>query len=162
MDYEKEIRIDETALDVEWLEQPRLFMKYAQHLAEMRKRLDAAKEQLDLVRAELDKDIRMNPDKYEISKITETVVSNTIITQPEYREANKEMIDAKFEVDIAMAAVRAFDQRKDALENLVKLHGQQYFAGPKVPRDIHQEWEAKQKRTNNAVGKVMRRKGGQE
>jgi hypothetical protein len=29
--------------------------------------------------------------------------------------------------------------RKAALENLVQLHGQQYFAGPKMPRDLKEE-----------------------
>ena len=41
--------------------------------------------------------------------------------------------------------LKAFEQRKDALENLVRLHGQQYFAGPKIPRDLPSEME---KRTN--------------
>ena len=34
MNYEKEILIDESALDVEWLEQPRLMMRYTRHAAE--------------------------------------------------------------------------------------------------------------------------------
>lgn len=160
MNYENDIMIDESALDVEWLDQPRLFLKYAKHLAECRRKLDIAKEELELVKAELDKDIRSNPDKYELSKITESVVQNTIVLQKRYIKAVQNLNDVKYEVDIALAAVRAFEQRKDALENLVKLHGQQYFAGPRVPRDITKEWETrqKQKRTDACISAKMKRK----
>jgi len=160
MDYEKDIRIDETALDVEWLDQPRLMMQYARHAADTKRDVDLVKEQLDLTRAELDKEIRSNPEDYDISgKITESVISNTIITQPEYKKTAKEYSDAKFEYDVAQAAVRAVDQRKTALENLVKLYGQQYFAGPSVPRNLNKEWEERemQKRADKKVATGMRR-----
>jgi hypothetical protein len=56
------------------------------------------------------------------------------------------------------------DHRKSALENLVKLHGQQYFAGPMVPRDLTHEWKNKQQQqkeeveVDKGIGKSMRRK----
>ena len=37
MNYEQDIRIDETSLDVEWLDQPSLMMTYARHSAKSRK-----------------------------------------------------------------------------------------------------------------------------
>jgi hypothetical protein len=146
MNYDDEIRIDDSALDVEWLEQPSLMMKYAHKAAEARRYLDQMKEKLELVKAEIDKDIRTQPEKFGIEKITENVVTNTIITQDRYKKANNTVIDAKFEVDIAQSAVIAISQRKDALENLVRLHGQQYFAGPKMPRDLNSEVAKRQER----------------
>lgn len=159
MNYEKDITIDEAALDVEWLEQPRLMMQYARHAAQMKMDMDYAKEQLDLVQAELDKAIRTDPEKYGLEKITESAVRNTILTQKMYKDSNSAYLDAKFEYDVAMGAVRAFDQRKSALENLVRLHGQQYFAGPSVPRDLSQEKLKKERehKTNQAVGNRIRR-----
>jgi hypothetical protein len=148
MDYEKDIQIDCDALDVEWLEQASLMLKYTRHLAKLRMELDQAKEELDVVKAELDKDIRTNPDDYDIDKITESVVENTIFLQKDYKLANKNIIQCKYEVDMAVGAVRAFEQRKDALENLVRLHGQQYFAGPRVPRDLSKEFEQHQRQQN--------------
>jgi hypothetical protein len=161
MNYETDIVIDETALDVEWLEQPNLMMRYARVAATARMNLDLAKESLDFVRAELDKKIRTDPGIYGIEKVTETVVQNIIIAQDEYKEASRVVISAKFEADVAQGAVRAFEARKDALENLVRLHGQQYFAGPKVPRDLSWEREEKQKRLNAKIAektKVTRTK----
>jgi sensor domain CHASE-containing protein len=139
MNYERDMNIDESALDVEWLEQSSLVMKYARHEAEAEKAKDLSKENLDLVRAKLDKDVRSNPESYGIEKITETVVSNTIITQDEYRTAYAVYLEANFNYSLAKNAMKAVVQRKDALENLVRLHGQNYFAGPKIPRDITKE-----------------------
>jgi len=158
MNYEEDIKIDETSLDVEWLEQPKLFMRYARYAAETQKMFDLAKTNLDLVKAELDKAVREDPDKFGIEKLTETVVLNTILSLPEYKEANEKCINAKYEADIAKSAVRAFEQRKEALENLVRLHGQQYFAGPKIPRDLSFEVKQKeeQKRADRIVARVRR------
>ena len=63
----------------------------------------------------------------------------------------------KYESDMAKGAVRALESKKDALENLVKLHGQQYFAGPKMPRDISWEREQKQNRADQTVGQRLKR-----
>jgi len=48
-------------------------------------------------------------------------------------------------------------QRKDALENLVRLHGQQYFAGPKMPRDVQWERQQKIERSNDIVERKLTR-----
>lgn len=145
MDYEKDVNIDPNSLDVEWLEQPNLMLKYGRIAAQTKLDMDKAKEKLEVVKAELDKDIRLNPEKYDIAKLTESVVASTILLQPEYKEASEAYIEATYEFNMARYAVQAISDRKDALENLVKLHGMQYFAGPSVPRDLSKEWGAKQK-----------------
>lgn len=151
MDYEKDIQIDSSALDCEWLEQAALMIKYTRHAAKVRMELDQSKQALDIVRAGLDKDIRELPDQYGITKITDKAVEATIITLMEYQEAFQEYLDAKYEADMAQGAVQAFQQRKDALQELVRLHGQSYFAGPSIPRDLEWEREAFKKKTNAGV-----------
>lgn len=157
---DRDLHIDESALDVEWLQQPRLFMKYASAAADKRRSLDKAKEKLDLVKANLDSSIRKNPAEYDIVKVTEATVSNAIIKEDEYQDATVDYIHAKQEYELTQAAVRAMDQRKTALEDLVRLHGQQYFAGPREPRDLPEEVkkqrreEAQQQVSNSANQKV--------
>lgn len=158
MDYETDITIDESALDVEWLEQPRLFLEYGRNEHATRRTMDYAKERLDLVKAKLDKALRADPDKYNIARISEGAITNTIFLQPEFKEANEKFIEANYEYGVARAAVWAFDQRKTALENLVRLHGQNYFAGPRVPRDLSDIRKQSQGRSNEKVGQAMRRK----
>ncbi len=155
--YEKDIIIDPNCLDVEWLEQPSLMMKYGKIAAQTKVDMDMTKERLEVVKAELDKNIRLNPEKYNIGKLTESVVASTILLQPEYKEASEAYIKASYEFNMAKYAVQAINDRKDALENLVKLHGMQYFAGPSVPRDLNKEWEEKQKQ-KKADSKIKMRR----
>jgi hypothetical protein len=157
MNYEQDLKIDETSLDVEWLDQPVLFMKYARHSAEKEKEKDEAKEELELTKAELDKEIRSFPDRFGIEKITDKVVENTILLQKDYKEASETFLQAKFEWMVAKGAVDAFNQRKEALENLVKLNGQSYFAGPQIPRDLHEQRGLRQKEINSRIGRKIER-----
>lgn len=140
MNYENDIRIDESALDIEWLDQPKLMLDYTRHESEMEFVRDSKKEELDLKKAELDLEIREDPKSFNItSKLTESTVNSAIASNEEFKKLSKEYNEARFEYNVAKGAVKAFEQRKVALENLVKLHGQQYFAGPKEPRNIKKE-----------------------
>lgn len=159
INYEKDVEIVPENLDVEWLTQPQLMLKYCQHAAQSKAEMDHAKEAMEVKKAELDKEIRSNPDAFDIGKITESVVQNTITAHLDYQQAVTEYTNAKFEYEMAQAAVRAIDQKKTALENLVKLHGMSYFAGPQAPRDITKEWEDKQKQKEaNQKVKTKRKK----
>jgi hypothetical protein len=159
MDYQKDIKIDDSALDIEWLGQAELMLKYAQHSAKMRMELDKTKQDLDIAKAESDKEIRNNFNKSG-EKFTETVVANAILIHPNYKLAYETYLTAKYEADMAQAAVNAFEQRKSALENLVRLFGQQYFAGPSMPRNLRQEREEKeqrQKEVNAGINSKLKR-----
>lgn len=148
MDYIKDILIDETALDVEWLQQPVLMFRYAKLSINLKKQMDKQLEKINVIKAKIDKNIRSNPDKFGLTKITETIVANTILLQEDYINEHNIYIEKKYDYDLINVAVRALQDKKSALENLVKLHGQQYFAGPSVPRDLDKEWENKQKQKN--------------
>jgi hypothetical protein len=160
--YEKDVSIDPEQLDVEWLGQPGLIFKYSKKSAEVQQELSNAKEALELTKATLDKKIRSNPEKYGIEKITETVVSNTIISQEDFKEANQVYQEAQFEVNILRGVMDALNNKKSALENLVKLHGQNYFAGPSVPRDLTKEWEQREKQNevNSGIANKMKSRRG--
>jgi CRISPR/Cas system-associated protein Cas5 (RAMP superfamily) len=162
MNYEQDIRIDPDALDIEWLEQAPLMIKYSRYEIEMLKEFDTKKEALEVIKAGLDLDMRNDPTAFgldKLPKITEAVITNTILEQREYKKANQEYLNAKYEYEMAKKAVKAFEQRKDTLENLVRLHGQQYFAGPSIPRDLSKEWERKekQKRVDEGIANKLKR-----
>ena len=144
MDYEKDIKIDDSSLDIEFAEQATLFMKYSRNVSEMERLKDLAKEKLDFIKAQLDRDIRLKPSYFEVDKITDKVVENTILLQEEYKIASTAYIQAKFEWSNAKGVADAFEQRKSCLEGLAKLLGQQYFAGPKVPRNLGDERKKKE------------------
>jgi hypothetical protein len=158
LDYEADVQIDPSALDVEWLNQPDLMRKYVKNSAEADRDLDNAKEALDVERARLDLDIRDNPEKYALTKTTEGAIASTILQQKSYQNAAKEFTNAKYESNIAKAAVRAIEHRKTALENLVTLLRASYFAGPQMERNLSEEnMKREEKRKGNAKVKIARR-----
>ena len=160
MNYEKDARIDENALDVEWLEQPSLMLKYANNQSDCEEAADVLQEELDIISAELDLAIRADPSKYKLVKIVEAAVKNVIIQDVEYQKVANELKTAKYDTKMAKNAVKAIDARKHSLENLVKLHGQNYFAGPSVPRNINKEADKRreQRSSDSKVGMKLKRK----
>lgn len=138
-EYERDLSIDEKALDVEWLEHPSRMFKYCRTQAQAHRDLDYAKESLNLVKARLDLDIRRSPELYDVVKVSEGSVSAAILMHSDYQVANNIVREAQYQHDVIRGVVTSFDHRKSALEALVKLHGQQYFAGPSVPHNLSEE-----------------------
>lgn len=163
-DFAGDLSIEETALDVECLNQPRLMMKYSEVYAAIQAEMADAKEELDVVEAKMDAAVRNDPEKYGITKITEAAVKAAILLDEECADARTELRRLKEKVDLYGGAVRAVDARKKMLELLVQLHGQQYFAGPKIPRDIHKEARARfeQEVSNEKVKTAMKKKRSED
>jgi hypothetical protein len=140
------LEIDPDQLDVEWLEQAVTFERVAAAEARAREQEAMAKFKRDQVRADLDKEIRSDPEEFIDGKATEGAIQNAILKQPEYIKAQKRRLAAKRRADELTALCRAFYQRKEALENLCRLMGMDYFTGPLEPRDLSTQ-AAKRKRT---------------
>ena len=158
MKYKQDMKIDESSLDLECLDQSSLMMEYGELLAAAKQKRDKAKEAMDVVRSEIDLEVRKDPGKYGLEKATESAIQNTVTKQASYQEAVSDYLDSKHEADILSGAVNAIEQRKSMLEALVKLHGQQYFAGPRVPRDLSAERQKKRDQSNSNVSKRLKRK----
>jgi len=135
LDYARDLRIDQTALDTEWLKQPGLYMRYAEAAAEAERDRDQLKQASEALKAELDPTARRTIEASG-AKVTESAVTAWIGSNQELRAARERLGKAEFRVSILKEAVRAFDHRKAALTNLVTLWQGSYFAGPKAPRDI--------------------------
>jgi hypothetical protein len=158
MGYADEMHINEDMLDVELVEQPSLMEKYSYKLAEAKLARDIAKEELELKKAEINLDIRDNPDDYKLEKVTDKAVEACILMEDEYKEAIKALNEANFEVNVLQGVVNAIEHRKAALEKLVTLHGQNYFAGPIVPHDIREMRREKEAARNARVSQNIGKK----
>lgn len=157
--------IDKNLLDDEWLNQPKLYFNWAVQLEDARAEFEEVKAEFDVAKSEVDLAIRENPGDYEDlpkeavekGKVTEKMVASVLITQPEYKDAQQAVFTAKHRVGILQAAVTALDHRKKALEKLVDLHGQKYFATPRASensREAMEEVEKKSVRQRGRKGKV--------
>jgi hypothetical protein len=134
--YEEDLTIDRYALDDEWVKQPTVFMEWSEHYAQAILERDRAKEKLDLIRAEIDADVRTNPEKYDLQKITESAISSAIIQTKEYGDAMNIYIEAVKFVNILGGAKDALNHKKAALENLTRLYLENYYAKPNIPKEV--------------------------
>ncbi|MDX9779526.1 MAG: hypothetical protein RBT66_00655 [bacterium] len=151
------LEIDRNELDREWAMQPKLYHKYADDLARARKALDEAEAAVKVVRADIDKRIRKNPSKYDLpDKPTETAIANTILLRKQFIEAQNAVIEAQFSVNILYAMTTSLDHKKAALENMVRLHGQDYFSTPKTDAKGYEKLE--KERSNTVARKCVKQK----
>lgn len=131
--------VDEDNL-LEYLrEQPELMYRYSRRLGDAKKDLEEAKGELKVTEAEVKKDIRTNPERYGLKRATDKAVEDEVFLHHAYQDAVTNYNRAKHRVDVLYAAVSALEHRKSALEQMVKLHGQQYFATPRLPDTMSEE-----------------------
>lgn len=121
-DYEKDLTPNLHELHKEWLRQPSLRMEYAEELAHRQRILMQTKSKLDTR-------IRQHPKNFGLDKLSETGIEKMIDYQ-------QEIIDLNFDISMLKSALKSIDQKRDALENEVKLLTMNYFAGPKEPHNL--------------------------
>ncbi len=161
LDYENDIKIDESALDIEWLEQAALSLKYGRHLSNLKSIQRRLEEKKKTTRSELILKVNKNAETL-IGKKSPNAgdIEAFYRNDPGYKAVIEELNDTIEEAEFAEIAYQQISwTRKAALENLVKLNGQQYFAGPSMPRDLTKEVENKEriKRTDAGVAKTLQR-----
>jgi hypothetical protein len=149
--------IDIYALDKEWLAQPKLAMEIGQNAAWARENLDAAKTRLEMVKAEVTMRVHKNPEKYGLSGKPTVQQTNTVVTlHKKVKEAEEHVIQASKQSNTAMAAVSAIEHKRRALENLVVLHGRDYYSEPRdTEGNGNYGQEAKARAANTAVKREL-------
>ena len=157
MSYKDELTIDKHNLDVEWINQSKVFAKWGEELVYAQERTDKAKANLDLIKAQTDSKIRANNIG---SKITESQILNMIIQDSEYQKAIVEHIEAKKQEGIIEIARKAFEfQRNKALDRLTDLFLSNYWAEPrgKAEQMISQNLERQHEKVLNENQRLARR-----
>lgn len=129
------VRINQNELDREWIGQPQKYMEIAEKTVDARAEADALKLRLEELQSRVDIAIRKNPAKYGLDKITEGGVLSAIKRHPKFIQVSEKLLDAKKHLGLYEQVLSALDHRKKALENLVFLHGQSYFAKPRETQE---------------------------
>lgn len=122
------IDIDKNRLDEECEAQPGLVYTWGCKLADAKKELAEAQADLEVTKAEVAADVAANPAKYGLTKTTVDAVAAAVTSSKDVKAAQGTVIDARHLVDVTQAAVNALDHKKRMLENLVDLHGRDYFS----------------------------------
>lgn len=136
------VQIDEMRLDEEWLNQPEQVHHFSKELANARLRSDQAKADLDLTKAELYNEVSNSTEK-----MTEKAKEAAVISHPKHGDAVDELNQARHDQAVMQAAIDALEHRRRALENLVTLHGMNYYAEKsRVPEEFREKAEEAEKR----------------
>ncbi len=139
LNYKEDVKIDPTSLELEWLDQAELSVKYGKEWSVLRKKVALLDEQVKVIRSKLIREAWEFPDKClgQGIKPADQKVEAYYRTHKKHRKLKQELIEAQEELDLVEVAKNEISfTRKSALENLVKLYISDYFAGPNVPRDL--------------------------
>lgn len=120
------LRIDKMNLDEEAINQPMLYMEVSEMYVQRAADRDALKENLAVVDAALDKELRVKMTK-DLEKFTEAMVKAAIQGHKKHVAAFEAYSDAKEQSDFLAALKESFQQRKSMLQELVSLHISNYF-----------------------------------
>ncbi len=147
MDYIEDLKINPDQLDIEWIEQPLLFHKYTAKSAEANKFVRKCEELVKVTRSELVLEAGTMGEAVlgKGIKSTATNIEAYFRNHATYKKVKETLHEAMYEQEMLANAVYAFHQRKVALENLTRLQGQNYFAGPTIPRELSQEYKENQR-----------------
>jgi len=157
-EFQQDKTIDPGQLDVECVRQAELYFKWSERAIEAHAEVDRAKLKLDITVAKLENECRRSPADFGVTKVTEGSVTAAIKDTEKYQEAFDNFYNARSNAKLLDAAVNAMEQRKRMIEMLITLHGQQYFAGPSVPRDLVGEWKKHQQAVEKSVNQSQRKR----
>lgn len=141
-DFKKDVEINPNQLDVEWLRQPALYQKYSEACAEANDDLKRAEQRMKVIRSELILEASERGEDVlgKGVKPTGPTIEAYYRNHKEHQDAKEEYFKAAKRAEMLTNALFALQQKKVALENLVRLLTSNYFASPSVPRDLSAEW----------------------
>ncbi len=134
-DAELVTEIDADSLDLECIKLPSNYRQFAFLAAEAKQDVQEAKAFLEVVQAELSRDIRGRPGFYGLDKVTEAALNSLVIIQERYQNSQAALFKAQHRSEMCSAVVWALEHKKRSLTSLVELHGMGYFAEVKVNRE---------------------------
>jgi len=132
----KKLPIDIYNLEEECRNQPVLHQEVSEAVADAKRRAKTAAKHVEFVKADLLNRIRREPEKYGLSKVTETSVDAAAVVQPVYQEAIRKMLDAE-EYASALAGLEvAMMQRKSMLNDEVALFLKSYYTTQEMVGEV--------------------------
>lgn len=153
-----ELSIDEYNLDKEWLAQAGRVFRYGVKLADAERDLDEVKSEFDVRKAEIYREVAADPSSFGLEKTTEAAINSVVIRDSRYLKSQRELFDAKHDAKIYEAAVKAFIDRKKALEKLVDLQMANYHGEPHASAESREHVEHVEKAAIRRGGVKRKRK----
>lgn len=148
--------IDPGQLDVEAVRQAETYSKWAERSIHATAQLETLEFELSVLESELQIQARNQPLQPGCKAPTEASFKAWVAGHPKMREKTLKIIDAKKEEGLLKTAASSLHMKKQMLELLGQLHGNQYFAGPGVPRNLMEAWAAHRKGVSDGANDKLR------
>jgi len=128
--FSEDVTINKYKLEIECERQASMYFYWADKLADAKTSLNEADDQLKLVTAKTDLDVRKNWNESKYGKQTENSIKAVLETHEDILNAKENCRNAQEEVNSLIAAVSAMDHRKAQLDNLTQLLIKGFYAAP--------------------------------
>jgi len=148
LNFEDQIAINLDNLHEEWAAHAQTRYEYACEVSHLELKNKKIHEKLKTIRSELLKEAK------EQGANNASLQEAYYRTHEDYISAKKDNIEAEYNLSMAWNALVAFDNRKNALENEVKLWKSNYFSSPTEERQIESSKNISVKSKEEASKKV--------
>jgi len=180
LNFAEDVAIDLDDLHEEWRSHAYKRKAYADEVAFLDKQvkqqakfIDVKKTNVKEATGNLILEIKAQEPKMTVQQVDATVAGHPQLktVEKEYADAQNELINMEYDLNMAKNALKAMDDRKTALENEVILWSRDYFSTPREKREIasgkqgqgiQQEAQDKKTQTSRAVVNERRRRRGTE
>ena len=125
---------------------PSLVEKYGRMWAAARRRKKAADNNVKVVYAKLEKEVRTSPEDHGIEgKPTEAAIKTAVLLSKDYQEAYEEYLLSCEQEDLMDVGKDTIDDRRAALGEETKLFLSGYYADPVIPKEFGEKQLGKDK-----------------
>lgn len=142
MAFKDDIKMSIHKLDQAALTQAELYEEWSAKWAEAVFERDKIKEQITVLKAEVDERIRLHPQKYGWASEkppTETWIAQKIILDQDIRALNDKFVEAQYNVNIMASAKETLEHRKKGLDILTDLYKGNYFVAKSKMDENYQD-----------------------
>lgn len=153
--YKSQLKIDRYNLEEELIRQPQLFSDWAIAAAKATDEKEAEKNKLEIIKSEVEDEIRKKPKKFGILDVKEGAIKGAIIRDKRVQKQTEKYLEACSIERILGKAETAFKHRKKMLISLVQLNVQLHFAEPMIPKATQ---ETKYMHGKNEIRRSLKRR----
>ena len=121
------LQINQFDLETECVNQPVLYDEVGQLATDAKSCARSAKDELDYIKAFIESEVRKNPEKFGVAKVTESSVNAAVTINQRYVDASRKYIDAQRLSDSLTVLQFAAEQRKSMIKDLVSLYIYAYY-----------------------------------
>ncbi len=159
MSLSKDTKIDPSQLHYEWAELPELYRAYSEEIEYIEDEIKKAKFNFELKMAELDKEIRSNPEKYtDKEKPTEGQIKAVIISTPEIKDSQYAIFEKEKIKKLLKVGCNSLEMKKDAMKQIQGLLTSEYFTTTTSDIENYDFTKKQEEISNRNIKKLMKKR----